>query len=147
MATNFSVFGTEVMLARLKKMRTDVPKELNKALYREAQAIFRKSQRLVPVDKGFLKGSGVVEGPTNNEVLIGYGGPAAPYALYVHEDPDAQHAKGKTYKFLEIPLMEARPGMEKRLADALDRAAEGKDSGDAAAAEGQSADENTEVPK
>lgn len=147
MATKLEVFGTEILLARLKKIRNDLPKELNKALYREAQAIFRKSQRLVPVDKGFLKGSGVVEGPTNNEVLIGYGGPAAPYALYVHEDPDAKHAKGKTFKFLERPLMESRPGMEQRLADALDRAAEGKDSAPAASSEGQSADENTEVPK
>lgn len=143
--TGFQMFGMSTMLARLEKMRDDLPKELDKALYAEAQGIFRRSQRLVPVDKGFLKGSGVVEGPTNHEVLIGYGGPAAPYALYVHEDPEAQHAKGKTYKFLEIPLLESRPGMEQRLAEILARAAAGKESKSAATPEGQSAGENTEV--
>lgn len=132
--TGFQMFGMSTMLARLEKMRDDIPKELDKALFREAHAIFRKSQRLVPVDNGYLKGSGVVEGPTNHEVLIGYGGPAAPYALYVHEDPEAKHKKGKTHKFLEKPLMEARPNMEQRLAEALDRAAEGKQSSPATTA-------------
>jgi len=143
--TGFQMFGMSTMLARLEKMRDDLPKELDQALYKEAQAIFRRSQRLVPVDKGFLKGSGVVEGPTNHEVLIGYGGPAASYALYVHEDPEAKHKKGKTCKFLEIPLLESRPGMEDRLAAILDRAAAGKESKSAAPAEGQSAEQNTEV--
>lgn len=144
--TGLQMFGMSTLLGRLEQMRDDLPKELDRALYREAQAIFRKSQRLVPVDKGFLKNSGVVEGPTNHEVLIGYGGPAAPYALYVHENPEAKHAKGKTYKFLEIPLMESRQGMEQRLAEALEKAAAGEESKQAAPDEGQDAAENNEVP-
>jgi len=120
MAGNFQMFGATAMTARLKKMAQDVPKELDKALYKEALDIFRKSQRLVPVDKGFLKASGVVEGPINHEVLIGYGGPAASYALYVHEDPNAMHKSGKTYKFLEIPFMENQKDFAERLADQID---------------------------
>jgi hypothetical protein len=113
------------MLGRLEKMRNDVPKAIDKAIYTEALRIFRKSQRIVPVDKGFLKASGVIEGPTNHEVLIGYGGPAASYALYVHEDPDAKHKAGKSYKYLETPFMEALAGMEKRLAQEVEKIADG----------------------
>ena len=132
MASSFGVssLGTSALLARLNNLMQEVPKELDKALYREALAIFRKSQRIVPVGPindptyrgipGTLRASGVVEGPTNHEVLIGYGGLAAHYAIYVHEDPNARHKPGKSYKFLEIPFMEALPGMDKRLADALD---------------------------
>lgn len=140
---NLQSFGASAMLARLTKLQTDLPKELDRTLYKEAQAIFRRSQRIVPVDKGFLRGSGVVEGPRNHEVLIGYGGPAAPYALYVHEDPEARHARGKTYKFLEIPLTEALAGMEKRIAEAMDAAADGAEA--AGPAEGEDPETRTET--
>lgn len=113
------LFGVSQLMARLDEMSKAYPKELDAALYQEALAIFRKSQRIVPVDKGFLKGSGVIEGPKNHEILIGYGGPAAPYALYVHEDPEAKHKSGKTYKFLEIPVMDAIAGMDVRIRDRL----------------------------
>jgi hypothetical protein len=68
-----------------------------------------ESKKIVPVDDGFLKNSGKVEPPQitprETSVEVTYGGAAAPYALFVHEDPDAQHAAGKTYKYLEIPAM------------------------------------------
>lgn len=117
--------GVSAMLGRFEKMQKDVPKAIDKALFTEANRIFRKSQRIVPVDKGFLRASGVVEGPVNHEVLIGYGGPAASYALIVHEDPDAKHKSGKSYKYLETPFMEALAGMESRLAKAAEAATEG----------------------
>lgn len=117
----FESMGTSVVLARLRKMRDEVPKALDRALYQEAQAIFRKSQKIVPVQYGFLRASGVVEMPVNHEVVIGYGGPAAPYAIHVHENPEARHKPGKSYKFLEIPFMEAIGGMEARLAKAIEQ--------------------------
>lgn len=77
----------------------------------EAQAIMNESKKIVPVDTGALKTSGRVENPTITadgiEVVMGYGGPSAPYAAIVHEDPDAQHGPGKTYKYLEIPVKAA----------------------------------------
>lgn len=88
-------------------------KPLLQAVYMEAQDVLRESKRIVPVDTGALKNSGRVEKPSVSargvSVEITYGGAAAPYALYVHEDPDAQHAAGKTYKFLEIPAMQRAP--------------------------------------
>ena len=116
-----------VGMARAVKKMNDIgektPKALDVFLYKEALDIFRKSQRIVPVDKGFLRVSGVVEsGP--GVAFIGYGGPAASYALYVNEDPEARHKDGKTYKFLEIPFTEALPGIQERIAPFLEKTAE-----------------------
>lgn len=77
----------------------------------EAQAIMNESKKIVPVDTGALKTSGRVDNPeitpSDITVTIGYGGPSAPYAEIVHEDPTANHSPGKTYKYLEIPVMAA----------------------------------------
>jgi len=82
---------------------------LDQAMTSTATTILNESKKIVPVDKGTLKNSGRVEPVkrTQNsiEVEITYGGAAAAYAVYVHEDPSARHAEGKTYKFLEIPVM------------------------------------------
>lgn len=119
-------------MARFKKLAKETPDEIDKVLYKEAQAIFRKSQRIVPVHKagdpqyrgipGNLKASGVLEKPVNHEVLIGYGGTAATYAIYVHEktSPEPKWTlPGKSSKFLEKPFMEAMQGFEQRVRDAL----------------------------
>lgn len=134
--TGLDFLGSSYLLAKFEKMRDDVPKELDRALYREAQLIFRASQKIVPVDTGVLRSSGVVEKPVNHEVIIGYGGAAAPYAFYVHEDPEAKHKSGKSYKYLEIPLMAATQGMSERLAEACRKASEGESSGPSERPEG-----------
>lgn len=88
-------------------------KALTQALFMEANEVLNASKRIVPVDTGALKNSGRVEQPKitprDVSVEITYGGAAAPYALYVHEDPDASHAPGKTFKFLEKPARERAP--------------------------------------
>ena len=113
--SGFTVFGMKAVENEMNRLARFVPDQVDKALYAEAQAIFRKSQRIVPVKGGYLKNSGVVEGPTNNEVLIGYGGPAVDYALVVHEDLEAQHKAGKQAKYLETPFLEAMSGFGERL--------------------------------
>lgn len=136
---SMSTYGSSALIARFEKMAKETPKEMDKILYKEASAIFRKSQRLVPVHKagdpnyrgipGTLKASGVLEKPVNHEVLIGYGGLAASYALYVHEkiDPEPRWTlPGKSAKFLERPFMEALEGFEQRLRDALAKGDENK---------------------
>lgn len=86
---------------------------LRQAVFMEANEVLNESKKLVPVDTGALKNSGRVEQPRVDgrgvSVEVTYGGAAAPYALYVHEDPDASHAAGKTYKFLEIPAKKRAP--------------------------------------
>lgn len=84
-------------------------KVIARAMHAEATTVLNESKRIVPVDLGTLKNSGKVSRPKVTpqlvEVDITYGGAAAPYALYVHEDPDARHDPGKTYKYLERPFM------------------------------------------
>ena len=124
--TGMAVNGFTQMMASLENMKNDVPKALDRQIFKEAHAIFRKSQRLVPVKNGYLKGSGVVEGPVNHEMLIGYGGPAASYALFVHEGGEKNWSEpGKTAKFLETPVMESIPGFEQRIAEACEQQASG----------------------
>jgi hypothetical protein len=82
---------------------------LVRAVYAEATTVLNESKKIVPVDDGYLKNSGKVEAPKvsprETSVEVTYGGAAAPYALYVHEDPEASHAPGKTFKYLEIPAL------------------------------------------
>jgi len=86
-----------------------VNKALSRAMFAEATTVLNESKKIVPVDLGTLKNSGKVKKPQVGKkgvsVDITYGGAAAPYALYVHEDPDAQHDPGKTYKYLERPFL------------------------------------------
>jgi hypothetical protein len=49
---------------------------------------------------------------------IGFGGPAAKYAIIVHEDLNAHHVTGSA-KYLEIPFKQAVKGMAKRIADGM----------------------------
>jgi hypothetical protein len=129
---SMTTYGSAALMARFEKLINDTPKQMDKILYKEASAIFRKSQRIVPVHMagdpkykgipGNLKASGVVEKPVNHEVLIGYGGTAATYALYVHEktSPEPKWTlPGKSSKFLEKPFMEAMQGFEKRVRDEI----------------------------
>lgn len=93
-------------------------KILAQAMYGEATVVLNESKKIVPVATGNLRASGRVERPiTGNgkaSVEITYGGIAAPYALIVHEVPTnsggrwgtgMKHAAGKSYKYLEIPVM------------------------------------------
>jgi len=91
---------------------------LAQAMYAEATTILNESKKIVPVATGNLRASGRVERPVTGKgrasVEITYGGAAAPYALIVHEVPPNSggrwgtgltHAPGKSYKYLEIPVM------------------------------------------
>lgn len=94
---------------RIAKQKT--PLAVAQAIWEEANTIFAKSQVLVPVDTGVLRGSGGVSAPQRGEsgyfVDIFYGGPAAPYALYVHEILGNYHKPPTQAKYLEQPFMES----------------------------------------
>lgn len=86
------------------------PAALEQGLYALGSDIFADSQGIVPRDTGALAASGGIEGPYTNaygspEVLIYYGGPAAEYALFVHEDLDAYHDPPTSAKYLEGPFI------------------------------------------
>lgn len=116
--------GTKELMAVLKRLGTRAPVAAGRALFREAEAIMTSAKGRTPVDTGALQGSGHVELPdvdmTGAQVVLGFGGAAAPYAIFVHEDLTARHTVGEA-KFLEKSVDEARRGMEQRLAADLRR--------------------------
>lgn len=123
-----TLIGEERLLAVLSRLE-NAEQALGRALYEEANRIFNESQLLVPVDTGTLRSSGQVtlpeQGPRGVSVTIGYGGAAAPYAIYVHERLDLNHPNGGQAKYLEEPVMAAADGIADRLADTLDALAKG----------------------
>lgn len=111
--------GLQQFVVRLDRVARVVPEKVARALYEEAQEIRTRSMRLTPVDTGALRASHVVSGPERvgnvTEVVIGVGGPAAPYAVYVHENLDARHPVGQA-KFLQDAVLGALPGFARRIA-------------------------------
>lgn len=94
--------------ANLRKVAADVGGRMGAALYEIGNEVMGESKRLVPVDTGALKGSGYVAPPQVDGgrlvVEMGYGGPAAQYAVRQHEDLSLNHPDGGQAKFLEQPL-------------------------------------------
>lgn len=113
------LFGDKELINALKSGAERSPHAIAQAIYEEANVIFAKSQILVPVDTGVLRGSGGVsapqQGPNGFFVDVFYGGPAAPYALYVHEIIENYHNPPTQAKYLEQPLMEAQAELQKNI--------------------------------
>lgn len=107
----FTLEGDVELQAVLRAAQQNAPKAVAQAIYEEAQVIFAKSQILVPVDTSALRGSGdvsAIQGSGRNVYVdIYYGGPAAPYALYVHEIIGNYHKTPTQAKYLEQPFMES----------------------------------------
>lgn len=113
MATSFefTLDGDEELTAVLRQAHKDSPLAVAQAIWEEANLIFAKSQVLVPVDTGALRGSGGVSAPQQSAqgyfVDVFYGGPAAPYALMVHEILENYHNPPTQAKYLEQPFMQS----------------------------------------
>ena len=111
--------GSAALRRELKRRGSAAQKDLARALFQEGEQIMGKSKRLVPVDTDALRTSGHVQLPVIRgkkvTVVLGYGGAAAPYAVFVHEK-QARHNPPTQWKYLEQPLNEAIPGMAGRLA-------------------------------
>ena len=119
MGIKFDLMGDKELVNALKSGKESSPKAVAQAIWEEANTIFAKSQILVPVDTGVLRGSGGVSAPQMGNqgyfVDIFYGGPAAPYALFVHEIIGNYHNPPTQAKYLEQPLMESMNGLQERI--------------------------------
>ena len=86
----------------LAALGTNGPLAIQQGLREWAEMVLDDSQNnYVPVDVGTLKGSGYIRQPILSigltgtpEVVLGYGGAAAPYALSVHENPRSGKTMG-----------------------------------------------------
>lgn len=128
------VTGTKQLRAALKRAGEAGLRAAAGGLYQEAEQIMTVSkERYCPRDFSNLMNSGHVQPPeisgSKVTVELGYGGPAAEYALIVHEwlDPNVHWSvPGTGPKYLEKAVMEAVPGMGDRLAKVVGRAMEGR---------------------
>lgn len=121
-----SLNGANEMVKKLRQVASKFPDHVAAALYQEAQIEATEMKRRTPVDTrpnaphpGNLRNSIHVEGPDRRgrsiSVTIATGA-QAPYAIFVHEDPDAFHPVGQ-WKFMESVLQESRPHMAARIAN------------------------------
>lgn len=117
---SYTLEGDVELQAVLRAAQLDAPKAVAQAIWEEANIIFAKSQILVPVDTSALRGSGDVSAPQGTGKLtyvdIYYGGPAAPYALYVHEILRNYHNPPTQAKYLEQPFMESLAQIQNNIA-------------------------------
>ena len=116
MAINFEVGE---VIGSLKKLDHTLPLVAAAALYQEALVEQKESMKRTPVDTGALRDSHQTSLPKwkgqNLEVTIKVGGPAAGYAVIVHEDMEAKHEVGEA-KFLERTIQESATHMLARIA-------------------------------
>lgn len=114
--------GMEQMLARAKRKLEDVRRAAKRALVRGCEAIMTRSkEEFCPVDKGTMRGTGIVIPDPDPDVIaatLQYGGPAAPYTVKQHEDVTQRHTVGEDH-FLEKPFREDGPGLLDQVGEAV----------------------------
>jgi len=112
--SNMKWYGPAVA-AKIKKAAMDGLEEFARA------DVLPLADENCPTDSGTMKGThAVVRG--NDEVVIGYGGPAAPYTVRQHEDVTLHHPSGKA-KWLEDAVNEKRPELPGKIKARIDSAA------------------------
>lgn len=116
----FEIEGAQELRNMLEVSGKDAGRVVAQVINEEANTIFGKALVLTPVDTGALRGSGGVSAPMNTPegiaVDIFFGGPAASYAMYVHEIIGNYHNPPTQAKYLEQPFMERLPEIQANLA-------------------------------
>ena len=114
-----SFTGLDRLERALARIADGIVDEAAHALQAEAEIEMTEAKRRTPVKTGALRGSGHVDKVRRSgrelSVRLAFGGPAAPYAVQVHENLDAWHRVGQA-KFLESTVLESAPYMATRVA-------------------------------
>lgn len=121
------ITGLESVISAINAIGEKAVRHTGDALYVEGELIMTEAKLRTPVDTGALRNSGVVSQPSISaggfggdvEVTLGFGGPAAPYAIHVHEDMEASHKVGGA-KYLESAVLEAIPGLAARISERME---------------------------
>ncbi len=104
MAQLTRVRGVQAILKQFQKIRKQHAAAMQRGLVKAGLFLQRKSQQIVPIDTGALRNSArtfIVSGTGFKTVVrVSYG---TGYAVYVHEDLEANHAPGKTAQYLLVP--------------------------------------------
>lgn len=119
MATGITIVGIDAALRGLRGTRAALMPAFERALQAEGEAVFARTQELVPVDTTALQKSGVLHKPeiagATASIAISYGNEQVDYALVVHEDLAAKHKAPTQAKFVEGPVVESAKGMAARV--------------------------------
>jgi hypothetical protein len=122
MTMDFRITGIEEGIASLDRLDVRVVPTVAGSLYRSGEHVMTQSkEQYVPVDTGTLRSSGTVQIETTETVVqvhLGFGGPADDYALAVHET-NKNYQGGRSWKYLEIPLNQELPEINRSLQDDL----------------------------
>ena len=133
MKVSVDLDGTERLLKIFERAGNDpeAKRALGQAMYGFATKVLNESKKLVPLDTGTLRNSGMVSSQRIDgqvvEVEISYGGSSAPYALVIHEDMTLDHSPAKLTKvtkkprrgqakYLETPVMAQAPSFAREIA-------------------------------
>jgi len=103
---SYSLEGLRTVEQNLKKALDQIKGQTKAGLLEAGLLVQRRSQELVPVDTGHLKGSAYIEPtdlPNGPVVEVGYG---AEYATHVHERLELHHPQGQA-KYLETAIKES----------------------------------------
>lgn len=124
-AVSFELKGIDAAMRDLASLMKRLgPTTIGNALKAEMEIEGTECKRRCPVDTGALRSSITVDDPqvsqTEVSCRIYAGGPAAGYALAVHENLEAFHRVGEA-KFIERPLHESAPHLADRLATRIAR--------------------------
>ena len=112
---SITVTGFARVQERLAALAEEFGEAVGNAVRAESEIIMTEAKRRTPVLTGALRESGNVTGPDGDgDVVLGFGGPATPYAVYVHENLEAYHRVGRA-KFLESAVMDALPNLADRV--------------------------------
>ena len=144
MTITFKLKGSKSLASKLEKYTEAASEEVKRTLVSEAEGIMSESkEKFVPVMTGALRGSGFVEPPKvqggNMSVTLGFGGPAAPYAVIVHENPRSGKPGGKSpggemyknfsrvgqWKYLEVPFNKRSKNVGSKIASNIKSATRG----------------------
>ena len=129
MAISFEleIDGLDRLINKMETLYPKVNDAVEKALYQFAEEVMAASVLVVPVGgTGALMGTGKVLSPeregTEISVTMGYGDESVGYALYVHENMNANvnwTRPGSGPQFLAQPLHERQDQLPGKIADAV----------------------------
>lgn len=113
---SFEFTGMAALERQLSRASDEIREAGAAAIREEAEIELEEAKRRTPVRFGALRASGhVTQRDDDLRATISFGGPSAPYAVYVHENTDAFHRVGQA-KFLESVIRESAPHFAARVA-------------------------------
>lgn len=130
----FKLKGLVDFKTSAQNIKVNMPEELGSAIYQESQIEMTEAKKRTPVwnpanpvppghTPGSLRASGTVHEPEQHGDRVScdltFGDEIVDYAVYVHEDLEANHATGQA-KFLQSVLEESAPYMDQRIARRID---------------------------